>query len=53
MGRPCLILADKGADLQVFDPLQAVLQRYAYADHAPAEDEFRLCLLHSLLKCNW
>lgn len=53
MGRPYLILADKGVDLQVFDLLQAVLQRYACADHAPAEDEFGLCLVHPLLKWNW
>lgn len=38
MGRPYLILTDKGVDLQVFGPLQAVLLRYACADHALADD---------------
>lgn len=38
MGRPYLILTDKGVDLQVFGPLQAVLLWYACDDHALADD---------------
>lgn len=47
-----MILEVRGVELQVFDPLLAVLQNYACVDRAYTENELGLCLLHSLPKCS-